>query len=116
MILICGVGIWASTSWAGPTARQPSAVSIWKQELEAFKNRNFLNLEEVKKSATEFQNKLMDDQELRFEEKVTLRNQMYQLENQKSAQFPEPRIVGFKKVPVDPSNPGRGYTLEPEFK
>ena len=115
-VALMAVAFWGSTSWADTQDRSPSSINTWKQELEAFKNRKFSNREEVRKSATEFQNKLMDDEAVRYEQKVELRNQMYKLESQKSSDFPEPRIVGFKKIPVDPSNPAKGYMLEPEYK
>lgn len=115
-ISILSIFAFASTSFAEGQRRQPSAVHVWQQELEMFKKQKFSNLVEMKKTATEFQNKLMDDESIRFEDKRALRNQMYEIENQKSADFPAPQIVGFKKVPVDPSNPGLGYVLEPEFK
>lgn len=113
---ILSIFAFSSTSFAEGKRRQPSAVHIWQQELEIFKKQKFSNLVEMKKTATEFQNKLMDDESIRYEDKVALRNQMYELENQKSADFPAPQIVGFKKVPVDPADPSLGYVLEPEFK
>jgi hypothetical protein len=116
LILITILMIVSSLSYAGSSSRKPSSVNGWKSELEVFRSREFTSLMEMKRTATEFQNKLADDQNVLYAEKVNLRNQMYRLENQKAATFPEPKIVGFKKVPVDPSNPGRGYVLEPEFK
>jgi hypothetical protein len=107
---------FASTSFAESKARTPSAINSWKQELESFKTRQFMSLAELQKSASEFQNKLMDDESIRYEEKVSLRKQMYELENQKSADFPAPQIMGFKKVLVDPNDPSRGYVIEPEYK
>jgi len=117
-ILVCILILtaFASSSFAESTSRTPSSVNTWKQELEAFKTRKFNNLNELKKTSTEFQNKLMDDEGIRFEEKIAIRKQIYKLENQKSADFPEPKIVGFKKVPVDPADPSQGYVLEPMFK
>ncbi len=115
-ISILAILAFASTSFAESRARTPAAINSWKQELESFKTRKFMSLVELQKSASEFQNKLMDDESIRYEEKVSLRKQMYEIENQKSADFPAPQIVGFKKVPVDPSNPSRGYVVEPEYK
>jgi len=120
LICILILTAFASSSFAKTNVdsknREPSSVSTWKHELEAFKTRKFTNLQELKKTSTEFQNKLMDDEGMRFEEKVAIRKQIYKLESQKSADFPEPKIVGFKKVPVDPADPGQGYVLEPMFK
>jgi hypothetical protein len=118
LILITILMIVSSMSYAGSQSRKPSSVSVnsWKTELEIFRSKEFNSLNEMKKSATDFQNKLADDENIMYAEKVNLRNQMYKLEIQKAATFPEPKIVGFKKVPVDPTNPGRGYVLEPEFK
>lgn len=116
LILITILMIVSSISFAGQSERKPSAVNSWKSELQAFKARQFSSLTEMKKSASEFQNKLADDESVIYADKVSLRNQMYKLENLKAASFPEPKIVGFRKVPVDPANPCRGYVLEPEYK
>ncbi|MGZ5280337.1 MAG: hypothetical protein ACXWC9_10360 [Pseudobdellovibrionaceae bacterium] len=120
LICILILTAFASSSFAKSDvesdSRQPSSVNTWNQELEVFKTRKFNNLNELKKTSVEFQNKLMDDESIPFAQKVAIRNQIYKVENQKSADFPEPKIVGFKKVPVDPADPSQGYVLEPMFK
>ncbi len=116
LVLLFLVAFVASTAQAKSEARHPSSIQAWKQELQDFKGRQFSSLTELKKSVSEFQNKLADDENMKFEEKVAIRKQMYKLENQLAANFPPPQIIGFKKVPMDPANPARGYVLEPEYK
>jgi hypothetical protein len=93
-----------------------SALAGWDQQLQDFKKRQFVSRQEIKSTANDFQNKLMDDESISYAQKVHFREKMYRLENEKSASFPEPHIIGFKKVLIDTNHPNRGYALEPQYQ
>jgi hypothetical protein len=119
-------------SQAKSSSRTPSSVAVlasadigsdsasrtqsWKALLQQFREREFSSRAEVVKLANEFQNRLADDESVHYADKVAMRRQMYKLENEKSAAFPEPQFLGFKKTMVDPQKPSRGYVLEPLYK
>jgi hypothetical protein len=93
-----------------------TALAGWDQQLQEFRKHHFTSLQEMKSAANDFQNKLMDDESISYGQKVQFREKMYRLENEKSASFPQPQIIGFKKVLIDTNHPNRGYALEPQYQ
>lgn len=97
--------------------KNASEATDWVKTIEDIKKRSYKEDFELSTVITDAMNNLMMDKSLSYEIKMKHRRDLANFEHEmKKANFPERKVVGFKKELLNPAHPDGGYYLEPEFQ